>query len=93
MKRFKYNGYFIELNCLLSTNFFDKNGVEIFEGDTIIVPLSTGMKNKPYDFQKCKVVFESGAFFLDVSEIYSSQTRLFFTSEIWAKDCEVINEK
>ena len=91
MKRLKQNGEIIESDSLLSTNFHDKNGVEIFENDTIIAPLSTGMKAKPLDFQKCKLLFENGAFVLDVSHIYSSNhQRLLFTSAEWAKKCEVL---
>lgn len=92
MKRLKQNGEIIELDSLLSTNFHDKNGVEIFENDTIIAPMSTGMRNRPIDLERCKVVFEAGAFFLDVSNVYSSQQRVYFTSEKWAKQCEVIVE-
>lgn len=89
-KRLKQNGEIIELDSLLSTNFQDKNGVEIFENDNIIAPMSTGMRDRPIDLEKCKVLFENGAFFLDVSKVYSSQQRVYFTSEVWAKTCEVV---
>ena len=50
-------------NCKLSTGGFDKNGVEIWEGDTILVPTDVRYKGKTttYNLRFQVVLNEAGS--------------------------------
>lgn len=63
----RINGEVKEIDCELGSGVLDKNGIEIFEGDTVVIT------QKPHFKFKCKAIMR----------LWASDEKLWFDSKHW----------